>query len=116
MANETTVGMTFTWRSTVVTNSHASEATLDDAINTVDCTALGDLSTDLRAGTKNPTGSFTHIIGKGGTVPSVGDVGTLAVDGASYKMLVSGVGRGGAVNGVRTARVTLVSTLADPTT
>lgn len=117
MANETTMGMGATWRGTVVTNAHMTEATLDNAINVVDCTALADEETDNRAGTKNPTGSFTFARGKGGTAPTPGDIGAFVVDGVEVaKMMVSSVSYGGTVNGVRTARISLVSTKGDLTT
>jgi hypothetical protein len=111
MANETTVGMTVELDNVDIAD-YVSEATVDTAIVTVDCTAIGDDTTDNRAGTLNPTGSLTVIL-KDDSAPSVsvGDVVELDVDGEAADVIVTGVSFGGGVNQPRTLRITFASTL-----
>lgn len=111
MADETTVGMEVEIDGADIAD-YASEATVETAIVTVDCTAIGDDTTDNRAGTLNPTGSLTVLL-KDLSAPTVavGDVVELTVDGEAADVIVTGVGFGGGVNQPRTLRITFASTL-----
>jgi len=109
MANETTKGMAASF--TGAANTAIQDASLDNAGNMVDCTALADTSVDMRLAQKNPNGTYTCLLGKGASIPSLGDVGDYTVDGQTAKMMVSNVRTGGGVGAARTATVTLVSTL-----